>query len=268
MPTVPTPAAAPVQNRFAARRALRKMPALAAELARAVEPLDLRDLARRVAEAEIDLRRIRRYRVGRLSEAVRAATSRDQPLSEGALAAALAPLAPVFKSLDRYERRALARRKFAIRDFATARQLGRTGIASWSVLRPARRRPSRRLPPPKEPVCVSEYVYLFQWLSETNRAAIERARAALARAHARAAAHAPLPLSNEEKSNGCWRGSTPRTEAPLGEKGRSAENEVTRCESPGAGIALRGRPRDPVDRDQGRWPQPPEGSLKGVALVA
>jgi hypothetical protein len=181
-------------------------PSLAAEvdrladaLARLAKPLDLRDLARRVAEAEVDFSRVRRYRLQRMAEAMKLTMSENATTPPEVLERALVSLVKELKRVDRYERRALSRRKFAIRDFAKARQQGLSGIASWSVLRPPRRRPPRRLPPPTEPVCVSGYDYLFRWLRAESRALTEQLAVAEARADARAAAQALPPLSNEEK---------------------------------------------------------------------
>jgi hypothetical protein len=155
-------------------------------------PRDLRDLARRVAETQVDLRRIRRYRVRRMTEALNAAgtVGIGRPAAE-AFAAAIAPLLKELQAVDRYEQRALSRRKFAIRDFERARRQGASGLETWAVLRPPRRRPQPKLRPPAEPVCVSEYIYLFKWLKEQGRAIIEASTAASDRA--------TTPLSDEEK---------------------------------------------------------------------
>jgi len=74
---------------------------LAQEIARGATDQTLLELARRVAEAQLDLVRIRQVRQRLLVE-----NMQDAKLSEQLIA------------LDRYERRAFSRRKFAIREFS------------------------------------------------------------------------------------------------------------------------------------------------------
>ena len=68
------------------------------------------------------------------------------------LAAALALLIKELKAIERYTRRALSRRKFAVRDFAVAQHQGAGGLKAWAATRarPKRRRAWRS----KSPRCL------------------------------------------------------------------------------------------------------------------
>lgn len=102
---------------------------LAQRIAHEAARPDLIDLARRVAQAQIDVQRIRQFRHERLQAAV-AALGDGQDGAPGRvcgadeLAVALAPLTKELKRIDRYTRRALSRRKFAVRDFSVAQRQG------------------------------------------------------------------------------------------------------------------------------------------------
>ena len=75
--------------------------------------------ARRVAEAHIDLQRVRLYRQRRMMEAFATSNcqldTQEATVAGGSLASASAKLVKELQRLDRYERRALSRRKFSIR---------------------------------------------------------------------------------------------------------------------------------------------------------
>ena len=90
----------------------------------------LLDCARRVAEAQIDLRRIRRVRLSAWSKVETDELKRGDPAPEISQVspgftrgpAELNTFAKQLLRLDRYERRALSRRKAAIREFESIMQ--------------------------------------------------------------------------------------------------------------------------------------------------
>jgi hypothetical protein len=149
---------------------------------------DLIDLARRVAEAHVDVQRIRQFRHERLQAAVAAPGHGDQSASTRVcsaedLAVALAPLTKELKKIDRYARRALSRRKFAVRDFAAAQGRGAGGLKAWAATqsRAKRRRPWRS----KFPRCLGETLRWMDDITEECDAVFEDLDHAIARNRAR-----------------------------------------------------------------------------------
>jgi hypothetical protein len=105
----------------------REIEGFAELIAGASAPAFLLDCAQRVAEAQIDLRRIRRVRLSAWSkvetgELRRGAAAPEISQASPAGPAELNTFAKQLLRLDRYERRALSRRKAAIREFESIMQ--------------------------------------------------------------------------------------------------------------------------------------------------
>ena len=166
----------------------REVEDLAQRLVDEADRPDLIDLARRIAAAQIDVQRIRFFRQRRMHEAVpafvgggREGPCRPEAVDPDQLAAALAPLAKELQAVDRYARRALSRRKFAIRDFAAGQRRGADGLFTWTAVRPhPQRRP--RAWRAKSPRCVGEALRQLEWIRQQRAEIIEQLAAAEARA--------------------------------------------------------------------------------------
>ena len=106
----------------------REIEGFAELIAGASAPAFLLDCARRIAEAQIDLRRIRRVRLLAWSMVETDKLKRDDPLSQVSLGfdsfgpSAELNVAKQLLQLDRYERRALSRCRAAIREFDSIMQ--------------------------------------------------------------------------------------------------------------------------------------------------
>jgi hypothetical protein len=178
---------------------------LAQRIAQEANRPDLIDLARRVAQAEIDVQRIRQFRHERLQAAMAGLADGQggappQVCSADELALALAPLTTELKTIDRYTRRALSRRKFAVRDFAAAQRRDAGGLKAWAATpaRPRRRRPWR----PKSPRALGDVQRFMEEVERECTAVFEDWEAARARTAARRWA-ASLPGDDEDLTQKC-----------------------------------------------------------------
>jgi hypothetical protein len=107
--------------------------AMAREIAAGATSPELMGLARRVAEAEIDVLRVRRVRAAMMAKlqerpgsTPREFEAASQTSSDGRCEISMRPncFGDELIAIDRYERRALSRRKFAIRAFDKASATG------------------------------------------------------------------------------------------------------------------------------------------------
>jgi hypothetical protein len=95
---------------------------LAVEIAGAAAPALIKERARAIAEAQIQIQRVRQAQC-RLLEGTPATPQASQPAEAERFARIVSELAGPLNSLDRYERRALSRRKTAVEVFDAACQV-------------------------------------------------------------------------------------------------------------------------------------------------
>jgi hypothetical protein len=98
---------------------------LAQEIVIEMSGSELTELASRIAEAEVDLLRIRQMSLPAIAD--RLTYKSQEFLGCGA------DLTKELMLMDRYQRRALSRRKFAIRAFDLARHAGRIAVSPSAV---------------------------------------------------------------------------------------------------------------------------------------